>query len=110
LFSIWLLQIWHSIKKIFDEAVRILNSSGFLESTTTFYPSPSGSADYVEFTVIATLNGRVYAGYWTDVSEGVPEPIRNLPHIMAYVIRTGRVFLKRRNCCRRTILPFLLAI
>jgi hypothetical protein len=76
----------------FDEAVRILNGSGFLESTTTFYPPPSGSADYIEFTVIATLNGRVYAGYWTDVSEGVPESIRNLPYIMAYVIETGRVF------------------
>lgn len=76
----------------FDEAVRILNNSGFLGSTITFYPPVSDSADYVEFTVVATLNGRVYAGYWTDVSEGVPEPIRNLPYIMAYILGTGRVF------------------
>jgi hypothetical protein len=77
----------------FDEAVRILNNSGFLGSTTTFYPPPaSGSADYIEFTVIATLNGRVHAGYWTDASAGVPESILNLPYIMAYVLGTGRVF------------------
>ena len=75
-----------------QEAERILNRSGFLGPTTTFYPPASGSADYIEFTVFGTLNGRVYAGYWTDVSEGVPEQIRNLPYIMAYVLGTGRVF------------------
>jgi hypothetical protein len=76
----------------FGEAERILNNSGFFGSATTFYPPASASADYIEFTVIATLNGRVYAGYWTDTSEEVPEGIRNLPYIMAYVLGTGRVF------------------
>jgi hypothetical protein len=77
-----------------QEAKRLLNNSGFSEltTTTTFYPPASGSADYIEFTVIATLNGRLHAVYWTDVSEGVPEPIRNLPYIMAYVLGTGKVF------------------
>jgi hypothetical protein len=75
-----------------QEAKRLLNNSGFFGLTTTYYPPPSGSADYIEFTVIATLNGRLHAVHWTDVSEGVPEPIRNLPYIMAYVLGTGRVF------------------
>jgi hypothetical protein len=75
-----------------QEAKRLFNNSGFFESTTTFYPPAAGSADYIEFTVIATSNGKLHAVYWTDVSEGVPEPIRNLPYIMAYVLGTGRVF------------------
>jgi hypothetical protein len=75
-----------------QEAKRLFNNSGFFESTTTFYPPAEGSADYIEFTVIATLNGKLHAVYWTDVSEEVPEPIRNLPYIMAYVLGTGRVF------------------
>ncbi len=75
-----------------QEAKRLLNNSGFFRSSITFYPPAEGSADYIEFTVIATLNGKLHAVYWTDVSEEVPEPIRNLPYIMAYLLGTGRVF------------------
>jgi hypothetical protein len=85
-----------SIRNISDHdegvASRILNDSGFFDSDKIFYPPPSGSSDYFEYTVIATLNGKLHAVYWTDVSEGVLNGIKNLPFILAYILGTGRVF------------------
>ena len=78
----------------YDEGVarRILTDSGFFDSDRIFYPPPTGGADYFEYTVIATLNGKLHAVYWTDISEGVPNGIKNLPFILAYILGTGRVF------------------
>ena len=76
-----------------DEQVakRVLNNSGFFSLNASFYLPASGSSDYVEYTAVATLKGRAHAVYWTDTSEGVPEGIRNLPYIMAYLLGTERV-------------------
>ena len=73
-------------------AKRILNDSGFFDSKKVFYPPPLNSRDYFEYTVIATLNGKLQAVYWTDSSEDIPSGIKNLPFILAYVLGTGKVF------------------
>ena len=69
----------------------IVNRSGFFNAETFYLPEPN-STDYSEFTVIATMNGRLHALYWTDASEGVPVGVKNLPYILAYILGTGRVF------------------
>ena len=76
-----------------DEMVakRILNNSGFFEAES-FYPPAPNSTDYFEFTMIATLNGKLHAIYWTDASEGVPAGVTNLPYILAYTLGTGSLF------------------
>lgn len=74
-----------------DLVKQIVNRSGFFNAET-FYPPAPNSTEYSEFTVNATLNGRVHTVYWTSVSEDVPAGIRNLPYILAYVLGTGRVF------------------
>ena len=61
-----------------------LNNSGFFESIS-FYP-PSEGADYFEYTLIATLNNKLNAVYWTDVSNGVPPGVQNLPFILSYIL------------------------
>lgn len=74
-----------------DLVKQIVNRSGFFNAKTSYLPAPN-STEYSEFTVNATLNGRVHTVYWTSVSEDVPAGIRNLPYILAYVLGTGRVF------------------
>jgi hypothetical protein len=64
---------------------RALNDSGFFESKS-FYP-PSNGADYFEYTLIASLNNKLNAVYWTDVSEGVPPDIENLPFILPHILK-----------------------
>jgi hypothetical protein len=64
---------------------RALNDSGFFESKS-FYP-PSNGADYFEYTLIATLNNKLNAVYWTDVSKGVPPDIENLPFILPHILK-----------------------
>jgi hypothetical protein len=77
-----------------DDAIarRILNDSGFFDSKKIFYPSLLNSRDYFEYSIIATLNGKLQAVYWTDASKDIPSGIKNLPFILAYVLGTGRVF------------------
>jgi hypothetical protein len=64
---------------------RALNNSGFFESKS-FYP-PSNGADYFEYTLIAALNNKLNAVYWTDVSKEVPPHIENLPFILPYILK-----------------------
>jgi hypothetical protein len=73
-----------------DEMVakRILNDSGFFDSGSFYPPSPN-SADYFEYTLIATLDNKLQAVYWTDVSEDVPNGVENLPFILSYLLSTG---------------------
>jgi hypothetical protein len=70
---------------------QIVNRSGFFNAKPSYLPAPN-STEYSEFTVNATLNGRVHTVYWTSVSEDVLYGIRNLPYILAYMLGTGRVF------------------
>jgi hypothetical protein len=67
-------------------ARRILNDSGFFSSKKVFYSPVSNSRDYLEYTVIATLNGKLQAAHWTDASEDIPSGIKNLPYILAYLL------------------------
>jgi Common central domain of tyrosinase len=73
-------------------ARRIINDSGFFYSNKVFYPPVPNSRSCFEYTVIATLNGKLQAVYWSDASEDVPNGIKNLPFILAYVLGTARVF------------------
>ena len=61
---------------------QILNNSIFFD-TKSFYPPAPNSTDYQEFTLIAILDGKLHAIYWTDASEGVTEAIQNLPYIIS---------------------------
>jgi hypothetical protein len=74
-----------------DVAKRTLNVSGFFDAESLYPPRPN-STGYLEFTAIATLNGKLHAIYWTDESEDVPDAIKNLPFILAYILGTARVF------------------
>jgi hypothetical protein len=76
-----------------DEVVakQILNDSGFFDSKS-FYPPAPNSADYFEYTIIATLNGKLQAIYWTDASKDVPYGISNLPYILYHILGSGGVF------------------
>ena len=76
-----------------DEATasRILNGSGFFEAEASYPPAPN-STDYEEFTISATLDGKLNSVYWTTTSEGVPEPVANLPFILAAQFGTGMLF------------------
>ena len=76
-----------------DEAIarRILNDSGFFDSNS-FYPPTSGTTDYFEYTVIARLNDKLNAVYWTDASAAISDRIKNLPFILDHVLGTGNVF------------------
>jgi hypothetical protein len=74
-----------------DLVKQIVNRSGLFNTEISYLPAPN-STEYSEFTVNATLNGRVYTVYSTSVSEDVPAGIRNLPYILAYLLGTGRVF------------------
>jgi hypothetical protein len=57
----------------------------FFESKS-FYP-PSNGADYFEYTLIAALNNKLNAVYWTDVSKEVPPNVENLPFILPYILK-----------------------
>jgi hypothetical protein len=70
---------------------RILNDSGFFDSKNFYLPSPN-SADYNEYILFARLNNKLQAVYWTDVSEGIPYGIENLPFSLSYVLNLGGVF------------------
>jgi hypothetical protein len=76
-----------------DEATasRILNGSGFFEAEASYPPAPN-STDYEEFTISATLDGKLNSVSWTTTSEGVPEPVANLPFILAAQFGTGKLF------------------
>jgi len=74
-----------------DMVKQILNNSGFFDANSFYHPAPI-SIDYQEFTLIATLDGKLHAIYWNDASEGVPEVIiQNLPYT-TYTPRTESIF------------------
>ena len=63
---------------------RTINNSQLFEAAS-FYPPPEGSADYREYSVIVSLNGKTQSVSWTDASEEVPPGVANLPYILDYI-------------------------
>jgi hypothetical protein len=64
---------------------QIFIKNGFFEADN-FYPpmASSGAADFFEYTLIATLNGKINAIYWTDVSEDAPRELQDIVNNIEY--------------------------
>jgi len=75
-----------------DQAIRAINNSDLFETLTSFYPPQPNGADYLEYTVIAIMDGKVQAVYWTDVSNNVPDAVKNLPYSMSNILGSGNEF------------------
>ncbi len=75
-----------------EVAIRTLNTSGFFDTSVSFYPPDPNSTDYTEFTVFALLGNDLNVIYWTDASDGVPESIANIPYAMTNILGTGSEF------------------
>jgi hypothetical protein len=76
-------EISNSIESV---AKRTLNISDFFD-IDNFYPvTPNIRDEFIEYMVVATLNGKLHAVYWTDKSDGVPDSVKNLPYILSYIL------------------------
>jgi len=65
----------------------ILTNNTFFEAESFYPPIDSGAADFFEYTLIATIDGKINAVYWTDVSEDMPRQLWNIVNNIEYYLR-----------------------